>query len=193
MDCILGLVGGLRQETVALLITAIILALTLRYVVGYAKAARRQAEIMKDEFDVQYTPHLRPAVRRPDMESKSVIVRLRNLAGAAAIHPGFYPEWTKPHKRNAELVREPDDGSEPCLPQADFFTLPVMKVGLTGWLCCVPMPPAGSGKAEVAWGEEPWGKRDRYIWSLEPISEGEEEKGWHFVYHAEDNEPSSSS
>ena len=183
--------GSWGEIAIISLATLIVLTATLVGVFWYAAAARRQAEILKDQFDVQYTPHLRPAVRCPEIDSKSVIIRLRNLAGAAAIHPGVYPEWL-PGKQNAELVRESDyDPNDPnsCLPAGDNFTLPVMKAGLEGWLCRVAMPPYGSGKVKVAWGEYPWGERDRWIWRLELISKEEEEKGWHFVCKPEDNKP----
>ena len=146
--------GTNAAQTTVLAVQTLVLAITAGFVVWYAHAAQRQAEIMTDQFDVQYTPHLRPAVRCPEIESKSVIVRLRNLSGATAIHPGVYPQWLTGN-RNEELVREPPcDDPEP-LPPGDFFTLPVMEAGLQGWLCRVPMPPGGSGKVKVAWGEYP--------------------------------------
>ena len=143
------------------------------------------ADSMTDQFDVQYTPHLRPGVRRPDPENNSVIIRLTNLSGAAAIHPGIYPEWTTPHERNAELVREPDGGVEPWLPTGDYFTCTVIQVGEAS-LCRVSIPPDRSGKIEVRWHEQPWGERDKHkhIWTLKPNPEKEE--GWHFEYGPEE-------
>ena len=178
--------GGEVAQTTVLAVQTLVLAVTAGFVVWYAAAAHRQAEIMTDQFDVQCTPHLRPRVGRPDPANDAVIVRLENLAGAAAIHPGVYPEWTKPHNGNAELIREPDDGPTPCLPTGNYFTCPVIQVGEV-WLCRVRTPRSDEcGKVAVRWLEQPWGERHKHehIWTLTSNPEKPEE--WHFEYGPEE-------
>ncbi len=187
--------GTNAAQTIVLAVQTLVLAVTAGFVVWYASAAQRQAEILKDQFDVLCTPHLRPTVPRPDAEKESVIIRLTNLSGAAAIHPGVYPEWTEPHEHNAELIREPCTGPAPCPPLGgDYFTCPVIQVGET-WRCRVLIPRDGSGKIKVRWLEQPWGEREKHehIWTLEHISESGKEKEWHFVCKPEDNKSSPSS
>ena len=93
LGAIVGFVVGLlmacqQYEASILLITAIILAVTLRYVVKYAEAARQQAEILADQFDVRYRPHLRPVLRHP--QDSWICICLMNLSGVEAIEPGVY-------------------------------------------------------------------------------------------------------
>lgn len=168
--------GGNGAHTVILVAQTVVLAITAGFVVWYAHAAHRQAEILKDQFDVQSTPHLRPDVFGMCGETNYVGIRLRNLAGAAAIHPGVYPEWTKPHENNAELVREPS-----LLAEGDYFTCPVIQVGET-WFCRALIPPGDSGKVVVRWLEQPWAERHKHehIWTLQHNPEKKNE--WHFVY-----------
>ena len=145
--------------------------------------AKGQFEVMKRQFDVEYTPHLRPEVCGPDPDGKFVIIRLSNLSGTGAVHPGVHPKWL-PRERNAPLVKEPDDN----LHEGDFFTCMVIKVDET-WRCRVRMPGSGEcKKVGVEWDEEPWGERNTHIWRFERIPGTEKE--WHFHYYAEDNKPS---
>lgn len=149
-----------------------------------AEAASRQAEVMTHQFDVGSTPHLRPRVRVADLHNNSVIIELRNLSGAAAIHPGLYPKWLS-RKHNVELVKLPDDDSLPDLPRGDYFTCPDIQV-CEAWGCRVPLPSGESGKIEVRWGEMPWEEREHniYIWSLE--RNPERPTDWHIVCWRED-------
>jgi len=153
-------------------------------VLGHEDAGEpgREVGVAKPELDAQRTPHLRPEVWSVDVKSDWVCIRLRNLAGAAAIHPGVYPEWTS-RERNGPLYPEPYGSPEPP-PQVDFATCPILEVG-QGGVCCVSMPPDGSGNVEVQWGEQPWEERNTQTWSFEPIPDREKE--WHFVYRREDN------
>ncbi len=153
-------------QTIALVATAIILGFTLCRVVQYAKAARRQAEILADQFDVRYRPHLRPVIRHP--QDNLICICLMNLSGVEAIEPGVYPGW-KPEKRNGVLkpmsslpcsgVNEPDD---------DFATCDVLAVGCeVGWW--VRKPKQGEPKeVKIRWGQHPWEERLEDVWTLVP-------------------------
>jgi len=184
--------GTNAAQTIVISVQTLVLAITAGFVVWYAAAAQRQAEILKDQFDVLYRPHLRPEVFGPCPQTNYVGIRLMNLAGAAAIEPGVYPKWREPyeHKHNGRLYLKQSEMPNPPNPEDGFATCSVLQVGEKGHWCVIRPQEDQSTKVEVRWDNHPWEERKTHIWTLEPISKKEEEKGWHFAYHAEDNKPS---
>ena len=170
-----------QYEASILLITAIILAVTLHHVVRYAEAARRQAEILADQFDVQYRPHLRPEVFC--QTTSHVGIRLINLAGAEAIEPGVYPKWSKCHKQNGQLCLNPYKLPDPP-PEEGFATCSVLAVSKAGhWWVDRPLE-YERGNVRVEWGSHPWEERNKHIWTLKPNPAKPEEL--HFEYGPEE-------
>ena len=158
-----GADGVGAAQTRVLAVQTLVLAITAGFVVWYAMAAHRQAEILKDQFDVRYRPHLRPEVFC--QTTSHVGIRLINLAGAEAIEPGVYPEWMTEHKRNGVLELKPPTLPDPP-PEEGFATCSVLAVSKAGhWW--VRRPKAGeSWEVKVRWGQHPWEDRLEDIWRL---------------------------
>jgi len=179
--CVIGALLGIWEQgdwqVRAIVLQTVVLAITAGFVVWYASAAHRQAEILKDQFDVQYRPHLRPDV--DTQTPHDICIRLTNLSGAPAIHPGVYPQWTTPHKRNGELRPMPDLTGH--TEEDDFATCRVLRCGdERSWWVRKPKP-GESWDVKVQWGEPPWEIRDEHIWPLEPNPDPRKKGQLHFV------------
>ncbi len=144
-----------------------------------AKAARQQAEIMKDQFEVGYTPHLRPYVAYVHSGGQSVVIALSNWSGIAAIHPGVYPEWSEPSKSADYGVLSNSIGA--ALPIVKCATGQVIEVGET-WYCHVFVPPEDSGRVDVRYDERP---RKTDFWTLRSLPDMQD--AWHFVAEPEES------